>query len=457
MTSRVAIIGGGLSGLASAYFARRALGPDAVLDLFERTDRPGGILRAATVAGRYVDVGAEAFVVRRPEALALITELGLADQVVSPTGRRPAVWAHAGLHSLPRPALMGIPADSAALGDLVDADTRARIDAESARPLDWTAGDDRSVGDLVDDRFGPAVTACSVDPMLGGVYSSLASDIGVREAVPALAARLDAGASSLSAAVAALLPPTASAAPVFGAVRGGYRVVVDRLLEASGAQWHSRSTPELSGGPGCWSVDGVEYDAVIVALPAPDAAVLLADVVPDAAVGLGRVSMAGSALVALALPPDTVLPEYSGVLVGTGESLRAKAFTFSSRKWAHYATADAVWVRASFGRHGQPVVVDDTTLIDWATTDLAHVCDAARARIDARPLDAVVQRWPAGLPVYAPGHEAAMRRVLAARPAGLGLAGASYQGVGVPACIAQARAAVDAVIGETTASGTMDS
>ncbi|MFW0790405.1 FAD-dependent oxidoreductase [Gordonia sp. CPCC 205333] len=448
MTARLAIIGGGLSGLAAAYFARQALGADAVVDIFERSERPGGILRSASVAGRQVDVGAEAFVVRRPEALALVAELGLADQVVSPTGRRPAVWANDGLHALPSPALMGIPANVAAVGNLVDDADRLHIDAERQRPMDWPPGTDMSVGDLVDDRFGPAVTARSVDPMLGGVYSSLSADIGVREAIPALAARLDAGTPNLTDAVAGLLPAATNTAPVFGAVRGGYRVVVDRLLEAAGAQWHSGIEPALMGGPGDWQVADVGYDAVIVALPAPDAASLLADTVPAVAAELGNVAMAGSAVVALALPPDSVLPENSGVLVATGESLHAKAFTFSSRKWPHYESSDATWVRASFGRFRQPIAGDDHTLIGWAAADLARICDAAGVTVDTSPLDAVVQRWPSGLPVYAPGHLASMKRVFDARPAGLGFAGASYQGVGVPACIAQARKAVDAVVSE---------
>lgn len=445
MSFRLAVVGGGLSGLAAAFYARRERG-DAVIDIYERREQPGGILRAASVAGRMVDVGAEAFVVRRPEALALIADLGLADQVVSPGRRRPAVWADGRLHRLPSPALMGVPADSAAVGGVVGDDDRARIDDEADRPLNWTPGVDVSVGELVDDRFGTGVTTRSVDPMLGGVYSSLAADIGVREAIPALAARLDAGAPSLTDAVRGLLPTTATSAPVFGAVRGGYRVIVERLVEAVGAQWFFGATPTLTGQPGDWQVDGTHYDAVIVALPAPEAGTLLRDVAPEVAVELDGVEMAGSALVALALPPEVVLPEYSGVLVGTGESLAAKAFTFSSQKWPHYESADAVWVRASFGRFRQPVTAADATLIDWATTDLTVVCEAAGGRIGARPIDAVVQRWPAGLPVYAPGHQRAMRRALAAVPATLGLAGASYQGVGVPACIAQARTAVDAVI-----------
>ncbi|GAB18303.1 protoporphyrinogen oxidase [Gordonia effusa NBRC 100432] len=447
MTVRLAIIGGGLSGLTAAYVARRTLGSDAVIDVYERDERPGGILRSASVAGRQVDVGAEAFVVRRPEAVALIAELGLADQVVSPSGHRPAVWAGERLHALPSPSLMGIPANAAAVGDLVDDSDRVRIDAERHRRLGWAPGTDMSVGELIDDRFGPAVTARSVDPMLGGVYSSLSADIGVREAIPALAARLDAGASSVTEAVTGLLP-SASTAPVFGAVRGGYRVVVDRLAEASGAHWHCGSAPALSGVPGDWQVGGNAYDGVVVALPAPDAARLLADTVPDAAAELGKVAMAGSALVALALAPGIELPENSGVLVATGESLRAKAFTFSSRKWPHYEGSGAVWVRASFGRYTQPVTADDEMLIDWATKDLAHVCEVAGFPIDSAPIDAVVQRWPSGLPVYAPGHQASMMRVLAARPAGMGFAGAAYQGVGVPACIAQARAAVAAVVAD---------
>lgn len=454
---RLAIVGGGISGLAAAYFARREFGPDATIDIVDRAERPGGTLRSVMLAGHPFDVGAEAFVVRRPEALELITELGLADQLVSPIGRRPVVFSGDQLHALPAPSLMGIPVDADAATGLATAGDLDRMRSEPATPFAWTSGTNTSVGDLVGERFGLSVVARAVDPMLGGVYSSLAADIGVREALPALAAKLDAGVSNLTDAVRGLVPAQSDPAPVFGALRGGYRVLVDRLVEASAAQWHSTTERvELTRHSRGFAVDGVGYDAVIVALPAPAAAAVVSAIAPDVATQLETVHMAGSAVAALALPPDTQLPDNSGVLVASDSSLRVKAFTFSSLKWGHFPV-DAVLVRASFGRFGQPVTASDAELIDWAVADLARVCETSGRSAPGLPVDAVVQRWPAGLPVYAPGHATAMKRALDARPARLGLAGAAYSGVGVPACIGQARSAVRAVVADVAASGTMDS
>ena len=163
-------------------------------------------------------------------------------------------------------------------------------------------------------------------------------------------------------------------------------------------------------------------------------------------------------VVSIALAPGTELPDHSGVLVGTGEGLRAKAFTFSSQKWAHLSDADRpVSVRASFGRFGA-VVPDETTepgvddrLRREALEDLDEVCRAAGvAPVSSRVVDAYVQRWDDGLPVYAPGHLAAMSQVLAARPSRLALAGSSYAGVGVPACIGRAGRAAAELLADLT-------
>ena len=463
---RIAIVGGGISGLTAAYRLRRALGPDAHLDLLEASGRVGGVLHTTTVGGRTVDVGAEAFIVRRPEALELVTELGLADRIVSPTPRRPAVWSGKRLHPLPSPALMGIPAGPAVVDGLADPEDVDRMSGEPDRSMRWEAGADTSVGQLVADRFGPSVVARSVDPMLGGVYSSLAGDIGVREALPALATRLDAGAPSLTAAVGDLLAAGAGASgPVFGALVGGYQVLLDALRAAAGVE------PEIScpvtdvtpSGAG-WVLDfGTArdprpYDTVLLAVPAWAAGELLGRSAPDLSTPLRAVRGASSVVVSIALAPGTELPDHSGVLVGTGEGLRAKAFTFSSQKWAHLSDADRpVSVRASFGRFGA-VVPDETTepgvddrLRREALEDLDEVCRAAGvAPVSSRVVDAYVQRWDDGLPVYAPGHLAAMSQVLAARPSRLALAGSSYAGVGVPACIGRAGRAAAELLADLT-------
>ncbi|WLP91062.1 FAD-dependent oxidoreductase [Gordonia sp. NB41Y] len=451
MSARIAVVGAGVSGLVAALRLRQALGDDAVIDILEAGESTGGILQTVEVGGRPVDVGAEAFIVRRPEAVDLVAELGLTDRVVAPTGARPAIWANGGLHPLPSPALMGIPASADIVAGIADPADVDRIRGEADRPLSWRPGTDVSVGELVADRFGPSVVARCVDPMLGGVYSSLAGDIGLREALPALALRLDQGATSLTGAVTDILAASTGTGPVFGTLVGGYRVLLDALVDAARPTVHlGARVTGLSRTGDRWAVHGpveATYDGVILAVPAWIAGELLATQAPDLAPTLRAVEPASSVVLSLALAPGTDLPAHSGVLVATGEDLHAKAFTLSSRKWAHLGRPDRpVSVRASFGRYGAPIADDALdSLRGQALADLDRICAAAGvAPASGHVIDVWQQRWTGGLPRYAPGHLARMAEVLGHRPTGLALAGSSYAGVGVPACIGQAgRAARD--------------
>ncbi|MGV9662008.1 protoporphyrinogen oxidase [Nocardia niigatensis] len=443
---RFAVVGGGISGLVAAYRMRKALGDAAELILVERRDRVGGILRTVEIEGDPVDLGAEAFVGRRPEIPELMGELGIEDQLVHPAGKRPLVWSNGAGHRLPERTLMGIPAGPESVAGLVDAQTLAAIEQEPSRPLRWERGSDVSVGELVRDRFGEQVVRRSVDPLLGGVYAGLADSIGVRAALPTLAAALDRGATSLTRAVSDALPPP-STAPVFGGIRDGYRVLLDALRTAADVKAEiGTAVTTLTRTAQGWRLDPVgDVDAVILATPAPVTAELLREVAPQAAELAAGIELASSAVVALALPPETALPDNSGILVATGEPLRAKAFTLSSRKWPHLAARDVALVRASFGRFGDPTPLSwsDDDLITAAVEDLTTVTSA-----DIRPLRAVVQRWPGGLPQYAPGHTtriADLRSATADLP-GLALAGAYLDGVGVPACAATGTKAAARII-----------
>lgn len=458
---RVAVVGGGISGLVGAFRLRQQLGADAQIDVFEAGSEVGGILHSRSVGGQQVDVGAEAFIVRRPEALALISELGLADQVVSPTSRRPAVWANGGLLPLPAPALMGIPAGPEVVAGLADPADLDRMVAEPDTALHWDPAADPTVGELVGERFGRSVVLRSVDPMLGGVYSSLADDIGVREALPALAARLDAGASSLTGAVNALISAGSGSGPVFGTLLGGYRVLVDALVTAAAIEPRYCSyVRDLAPTTDGWQLDSgagpTSYDAVLLAIPAWLAGYAMRHALPDLATPLCAVRRASSVVLSMAFEPGTSLPEHSGVLVATGEALRAKAFTFSSQKWAHLGSPGGpISVRASFGRFGAEVPDDciepdvDERLLREALEDLDAVCSTAGVTPPSeRLIDSYIQRWTNGLPLYSSGHLAAMRAVIAARPPRLAFAGSSYDGVGVPACIRQAGLAVDGLLAD---------
>ncbi|QSE88421.1 protoporphyrinogen oxidase [Rhodococcus pseudokoreensis] len=436
----VLVVGGGISGLVAAYRLRQRLGPDARIVVADGAGRLGGKLRTVDLAGEPVDVGAEAFIARRPELPALLGELGLADQLVHPAGLRPLIWSENALHPLPADTLMGIPADENSLRGLVDDRTLAQVAGERTVPLEWTPGADVAVGALVGDRFGAQVVRRSVDPLLGGVYSGLADTIGVRAALPTLAAALDRGATSLSAAVAEALPPPASG-PVFGALRDGYGVLLRALTDTTGAEIVPERIKTLGRDGDGWSADPVgRVDGVVLAVPAPQLAELLAGVAPRASAAAADIPLASSAVVALALPAGTDVPQNSGILVATDTSLGAKAFTLSSRKWPHLAQREVTLVRASFGRFGDAAVVDapDDELIAAARRDLATVTG-----VSAEPVAAHVQRWHGGLPQYGPGHlerVAVIEQEIAGLD-GVEVSGALLRGVGVPACVAAATAA----------------
>lgn len=445
MSPRAAVVGGGITGLVAAYRLRSALGPDAEITIVEASEQLGGTLRTVDIAGGPLDVGAEAFIGRRPEVPALMAELGLADQLVHPAGKRPSIYAAGGLRAMPAGTLMGIPAGPSSMTDLVDAATLQRIADEPSTELRWDRGIDTSVAELVGGRFGEQVLRRSVDPLLGGVYSGLSDSIGVRAALPTLAAALDAGAGSLTAAVAGALPAPSSA-PVFGALRGGYRVLVDALVEATRARIVlGTSVVSICGERKGWRVDPIGHvDVVVLAVPAPALAQILADTVPDASDAAAGIELASSVVVACSFPAGTELPDNSGVLVATDAGLSVKAFTLSSRKWTHLADRTGPVLRASLGRFGDISALgsSDEELVETVLRDLRTVTG-----IDAPATATFVQRWHGGLPQYAPGH---LNRVAEIEDAvrdipGVAVAGAWSHGVGVPACVASATRAAAAV------------
>jgi oxygen-dependent protoporphyrinogen oxidase len=452
----VAVVGGGISGLAAAYRLRTLLGPTAEIVLIEGSRRLGGALRTVELGGLALDVGAEAFLMRRPEAVGLVDELGLSGQLVHPTPAAPTVRAGGRTVTLPSRTVLGLPAAAADVAGLLSEQGVTRVAAEPGTPLHWEPGQDAAVGLLLRERAGDELVDRLVDPLLGGVYAGRADALGLRATIPTVAGALDRGAGSLLAAAGAVLasatrPTGERAAPVFGTLRGGLGGLVDALVAVAQVRLRLGAPVRgLSRTVQGWRLElgnanrpgHVDAHAVVLALPAPALRRLLSDPLPAASAAAGRVEVASCAVVGLALPVSAAqaLPQSSGVLVAAGEPLSAKAFTFSGRKWSHAASHEVVLVRASLGRHGEARLLqrDDAELIELVRADLAMLTG-----ITATPVDTVVARWGGGLPQYPPGHlEAvtALESAVAGIP-GLAVAGALLHGVGLPACIGTADAA----------------
>lgn len=456
----IAVVGGGISGLAAAHRLRTLLGPDARITVLEQRDRLGGVLRTVDLAGVPFDVGAEAFLARRPEVLALSAELGLSELLVHPTRTAATIRAAGRTGPLPGGTLLGVPTSAARLDALLSPRGAAAVAAEPRTPLHWTAGVDVALGALLRERLGDEPVDRLVDPLLGGVYAGRVDTLGLRATIPALAAALDAGAPSLTgAADRATTGAPAAGGPVFGAVRGGYRVLVDALAAASRAQVRLgttvRAVERHSGG---WRLllgpttapEALDVDAVLLAVPAPAVARLLAPIAPGAARAAGGIELASSVVVALAFRAEDAasLPPTSGALIAAGEPLTVKGVTHSSNKWAHLASDGLVRLRASLGRFGEAATlqVDDAEIVARVRADLAVLTGVA-----AEPVAVHVQRWGGGLPQYAVGHLDRVAAVEAGLPAGLAVAGSALHGVGVPACVATARSAAELIAAQTGA------
>jgi len=441
--ARVVIVGGGISGAAAAWFLR-----DHEVTVIDGAAQIGGKLRTSDVAGLSVDEGAEQLLVRRPEGVALAREVGLGDELVHPQTSSASVWARGRLRPLPPRTLLGVPSSARAMTGVLAPWELARLELD--RVLPGTAPtEDVSVASFVGHRVGRPVVDRLVEPLLGGVYAGRADQLSLFATMPQLP-RVD---GSLMAAVRRSLP-TSSNEPVFATVRGGLQRLVDAVVDQSRAEVVTgRLVRRLERTSSGWRVvhgptvdeQATEADAVVLAVPAHPAARLLADCAPVATSELAAIDYASVAIVTLAYPAGS-MPALvgSGYLVPALPGRPVKAVTFTSAKWSHLR-GDVAVVRASIGRYGdvEDLQHDDADLVAAVRREIA-----ATVGIVAEPVATRVSRWGGGLPQYTVGHLDRVQRIRSAVGAvhGLAVCGAAYDGIGVPACIASARRAVDTLL-----------
>ncbi len=456
---RAVVVGGGVSGLATAYFLRRAAGPDLELTLLESSDRLGGKVLTQPIAGHPVDTGPDALLVRVPAMTALLEALDLDEAIVAPGVGGAYVWSRGRLRRLPPSTLFGIPQRLWPLvrSGLLSPVGMARAGLDLVLPR-RPVGPDPSVGELIRPRLGSEVFDRLVDPLLGGVHAGPADLLSARSAVPEVDA-LVRGSRSVSLAArrrAKAAPP--SPGPALVTLDGGLVRLVDALagalddvdvrLGTSVEALHAEGDRFRLG-----LAEGAELEAdlVVLATPAYVTARLLGEIAPDAAAAAAEVPYADVASLTLAYPREALTRELDGTgfLVPPVEGLLLVGCSWLPAKWPQLADPATVLIRAMVGRYGDRrfVGMDDDELVGAVHRELVLTMGLA-----APPKEGHVQRWPRAMPQYTVGHQARLDRIdraLAARP-GLRVTGAGYRGVGLASCVSQAERTVHDLVPRLT-------
>jgi oxygen-dependent protoporphyrinogen oxidase len=464
MQRHVAVVGGGIAGLAAALELHDSLGHDVELTVLERAARLGGKLRTGSIGGRRVETGAETFLARAADdptggssdAVRLAERLGLGDALIHPQTTRAALFAAGELRPMPGGTLMGVPADVSSWPGIGGAARVVATDHDAGGPV-LAAGADVGVGAVVRERFGDALVDDLVDPLLGGVYAGRADDLSLAVTMPGLAEACRTEHTLQGAVRAALAHRSTIAGPVFATVDGGLSrlvVAIDAAMPAARVLLGRTAREIVPHGNGWRVIHGstrdataLDVDAVVLAVPSHPAARLLAPIAPAAAAAISQLDYASIGLVTMVLPPGalagTPLDGRSGALVPAVSGHAVKAVTVFSTKWAGQPDG-AVLLRASLGRYGEESVLQmaDEGLVDLTRTDLAKILGGPLPA----PWHATVTRWGGALPQYAPGHLDRVAHARAALPSTLVVAGAAYDGVGIPVCIRSGQQAAERLV-----------
>ncbi|MDA8296027.1 MAG: protoporphyrinogen oxidase [Actinomycetota bacterium] len=484
MSPSIAVVGGGIAGLAAAH----ALAGTHEVLLFEADERLGGKLRTATFCGRPVDLGPDVFISRDPAATELVQAVGLGDALSTPNEAGALIYARGRPRRLPSGLMLGVPGDlpSLARSGILSPPGLVR----AALGLVWPARPVPGAEDLEHDpsvaealgQLGSEAVGALIDPLLGGINAGDVRRLSLWSTAPALAGML-AGQRTLAGAMRSRRRQAAHATPgapgsMFLGLASGMSQLVDALATrcaAAGVQLaHTARIDALHHEAGAWRLAGpgtdVRVDGVVLAVPAFATARLLTDVDPELAGWCAQIEYASVITVTLAYPIDAVpaattralacgrgddspLPG-TGMLLPRSTGALCTALTFMSTKWPRSAPPGHVVIRASTGRFGdeRSARMSDEELLGAVRDELRRYL-----RIEQEPTDTIVQRWPQAFPQYGPGTRRRLQRIgeRTAELASLQLCGAAFGGIGIPACIRSGNAAaasLEAALGRQAAS-----
>lgn len=456
---RIAVIGGGISGLAAAYVLEkeRRKGADIELAVFESSSHFGGVIQSERVDGCLIEAGPDSFLTEKPWAIDLCRELGLGDQLIGSNDaeRKTYIVVNGRLVAIPDGMMFMVPTrlTSAFFSPLFSWSTKLRILRE------WfyrssSESSDITVAEFVRRHYGREMVERLADPLLAGVYGGSADNMSVKSVLPRFL-EMEASHGSLGKAVLARRKaPASSSTPLFTSLRDGMQQLPDALLKRLTAASLRCETQVQAVKPESrkWLVvyDGrtEEFDGVILSLPANAVATILGGV-PELSSELHGIQYSSSAIVVLAYDESVraKLPPGFGFLVRRGENRRLMAATFVHNKFPDRAPKDRALIRCFLGgtRDSAVLKLSDKELENLVRSELDQILG-----ITSAPLFSRVYKWRSAMAQYGVGHSERIARIraLVAQSSGLALAGNAYAGIGVPDCVRSGSEAGAKVIGD---------
>jgi oxygen-dependent protoporphyrinogen oxidase len=461
---RIAIIGGGISGLSAAYTLeeKRQSGTPVQYSLFESSPRLGGVLLTDRVDGCLIEAGADSFLTEKPWAADLCRKVGLGDQLIgsNDAGRKTYILVKGKLVELPD-GLMFMVATKimpTLRSPLFSVRTKLRMAAE------WfhqphKAVEDETVAQMVERHYGPEMVELLADPLLSGVYGGEASQLSARAVLPRFT-DMESKHGSLGRAVlsasrkmgaVATTPPR----PVFSSLKNGMQQMVSALVAKLDARSLLTSAPVQSlipqdnGWTVCAGYQTDHFDAIIIATPAQAAASVLASADDDLSRELGEIRYSSSVTVTLGYDEKVraSLPPGFGFLVPRGAGHRMLAATFVHNKFSYRAPANRALIRCFLGgtRDEEILQASEEEILRIVRGELRQIIS-----LNAEPLFARVYKWKSAMAQYVVGHLERLQRIEALRQKlhGLALAGNGYGGIGVPDCVRSGAEAAGKILAE---------
>ena len=457
---RIAIVGGGISGLAAAFALdeRRRAGEALQFVVYESGPRFGGVLFTELVEGCLIEAGPDSFLTEKPWAADLCRRLGIEDQLIGSNDgdRKTYILVKGRLVPMPDGLMFMVPTElaPALLTTLFSAATKLRVAREWWYPARQSNGDE-SVGALVERHYGAEMVDRLADPLLAGVYGGEASQLSARAVLPRFV-EMESKYGSLGRGMLAArknIRQSQPGPPIFSSLKGGMQQLAEALVGRLSPDVLRANSPvqAVQRQDRGWVVSAGyasdQFDGVIVATPANAAAPLLEIASADLASELRAISYSSSVTVALGFGRDVraTLPAGFGFLVPRREGKRLLAATFVHNKFPHRAPIDRALVRCFLGgsRDEQVLQLSDQDILEIVREELRQILG-----LKAEPLFARTFRWRSAMAQYAVGHLDRLQRIegLVKQLPGLALAGNGYRGIGVPDCIRSGEAAVQQLL-----------